>query len=624
MNRNIYGNFILTVLLIVALFSAYIIVKSMDGLSLRVEKAVSQSEKLQNELASIRQQMSNMKISRSENPQARTEAPANDKMANSEFYEANAVPGGRIISATMSDTKNMNSIINNDSLVSEIWEKCFDTIAERNYKNIDTYQPQLAESWTLSEDKMTYHIKLRKGILWHDFTDPVTKKEWKDVEVTANDFKFYVDVIKNEKVECPFARIYLQDLEKIEVINDYEFNVAWRKKYIKSEEITMGLSPLPRHFYHAYPGPFDGTKFNEDHERNRIVVGCGPYRFDRWNRNSSTILKKWDKYYGISLGVAPQIEYIRKDVIPNLNTRFLGILSKELDTVDFTPDQWKYKTNMPEFDPTKGFIRKYQYPRRAYYYLGYNLTNPIFTDERVRQALTCCVDRQKILNNVYYGLGRIVTGPFFIDSIYYDKSITPYPFSTEKAKELMKEAGWKDTNNDGILDKNGKNFEFTVVFNASNEVQKKMLPIIKEDMEKAGIIMKIQAIEWSVLIEKLENKNFESCLLGWTSGLIPDEYQLWHSSQADLKASSNHIGFKSKEADELIEKMRVEFDMKERVRLAHEFHKLLHKLQPYTFLFTPDELVGINSRYENVKVFPLGIPERIMWVPAAKQTALPE
>ena len=623
MNRNIYGNFILTILLIVTGFSAYVIVKSMDGLSVRVEKAVGQSEKLQNELSSIKRQLGNMKIS-AETPSTATAARVKEKMANCEFYDTGAVTGGRLISATMSDTKNMNSIVNNDSLVAEIWEKCFDAIAERNYKNIDTYEPQLAESWSLSEDKMTYHIKLKKGILWHDFTDPVTKKEWKDVAVTSHDFKFYVDVVKNEKVESPFHRIYLQSLDRIDVINDYEFNVVWNKKYIKSEEITMGLSPLPRHLYHAYDGPFDGTKFNEDHERNKIVVGCGPYRFDRWNRNSNVVLRKWDKYYGAAFGVAPRIEYYKTDVIDNPNTRFQAMLSKKIDKVDFTPDQWKFKTNTPEFDPEKGFISKYKYPRRAYYYIGYNLTLPIFQDSRVRQALTHCVNRQRIINDVLYGLGRTITGPFFIDSIYYDKSIEPYPFSIEKARKLMKEAGWTDSDNDGILDKDGKKFEFTMLQVASSETQKKMLPLIKEDMEKAGIIMKIQAIEWSVLTAKLENKNFEACTLGWTAGLIPDEYQLWHSSQAGLKASSNHIGFKSAKADELIEKMRVAFDMKERVRLAHEFHNLLHELQPYTFLFTPDELVGMSSRYKNVRVFPLGIPERIMWVPADRQIQLPE
>ena len=180
MNRNIYGNFILTVLLVVTAFSAYIIVKSMDGLSMRVEKTVGQSEKLENELNNIKKQLNNMKLSSETQPTGTrgfAAAAISGKMANSEFYDANAVSGGRLITATQSDTKNMNSIVNNDSFVSNIWAYCFDALAERNYKNIDTFEPQLAESWTLSKDKMIYNVKLKKGVLWHDFKDPVSGKE---------------------------------------------------------------------------------------------------------------------------------------------------------------------------------------------------------------------------------------------------------------------------------------------------------------------------------------------------------------------------------------------------------------------------------------------------------------
>ncbi|OGV37189.1 MAG: hypothetical protein A2020_08380 [Lentisphaerae bacterium GWF2_45_14] len=623
MDRNVYGNFILTMLLIITAFSAYIIVKSVDGLSMRTEKVFAQNVSLENEINGIKKQLNSVRFTVGSQIEKNNHIAA-EKMANSEFYDVNAVSGGRLITATESDTKNMNTIINNDSFASNVWGYCSDALAERNYKNIDNFEPQLAESWKLSEDKMIYHIKLKKGILWHDFKDPVSGKEWKDIEVTAHDFKFYVDVVKNEKVESPFQRIYLQDLDRIEVINNYEFNVVWSKKYIKSEETTLGLSPLPRHLYYTYDGPFDPVKFNEDHERNKIVVGCGPYRFVKWNRNLSVVLKKWEKYYGGRFGASPSLEYIEIDVINHQNTRFQAMLSRKIDMINFTPEQWIFKTSTPEFDPEKGFIRKYKYPRRAYYYIGYNLTKPLFQDKRVRQALSHCIDRERIIKDVYYGLGRIVTGPFFIDSIYYDKSITPYSFSIKKARELMKEAGWIDSDNDGILDKNGEKFEFTILQVAGSEIQKKMLPIIKEDLEKAGIIMKIQTIEWSVLTERLENKNFEACTLGWTAALVPDEYQIWHSSQAGIKASSNHIGFRNPEADALIEKIRISFDMKERIRLAHDFHRLLHELQPYTFLFTPDNLIGMDARYKNVRVFPLGIPDRITWVPTDKQMPLPE
>jgi peptide/nickel transport system substrate-binding protein len=150
-----------------------------------------------------------------------------------------------------------------------------------------------------------------------------------------------------------------------------------------------------------------------------------------------------------------------------------------------------------------------------------------------------------------------------------------------------------------------------------------MLSIIKEDMAKAGVVMKIQAVEWSVLTQRLENKSFEACTLGWTQALAPDPMQLWHSKEAETKGSSNHIGFKSKEADELIEEIRVTFDLQKRIKLCHEFHRLLHDLQPYTFLVSPNALQAINRRYKNVRVFSTGIPDKIMWVPRSEQKTVP-
>ena len=176
---------------------------------------------------------------------------------NAEFFDKNAEQGGRFIGAITSDTGNMNMIINNDATVSDFWGLTCDTLAERHYKDIDRFVPRMAESWTLSDDKLTYRIKLRKGILWQDFTDPETGKKWENVEVTAEDFKFYVDVIKDEKVNAAPMRSYLADLKQVNVIDDYEFEVVWERPYILSEEITLSLMPLPRHFYHAYEGPFD-------------------------------------------------------------------------------------------------------------------------------------------------------------------------------------------------------------------------------------------------------------------------------------------------------------------------------------------------------------------------------
>lgn len=622
MNRNVYLNFILTILLIVISVIGFVLVKSIDLLRFQGEKVSEQMTELQNKVNNLEKTLSSLSIS----PLPNSGISKKDfkGIANYKFYDHNADEGGRLIVAISSETKNMNYLVNNEHLISVIWDYAFDFLAERNYEHPEIFEPKLAESWELSEDKLSYTIHLKKGVLWHDFTDPVNGKKWTDVEVTAADFKFYVDVIKNEDVDCAPSRIFLQDLDRIEVLSDYEFKVYWKKPYFLSESITLTLSPLPRHLYHAYDGPFDGRRFNDDHERNRIIVGCGPYCFERWEKGRRIILKRWEKYYGKNYGVMPPIKNIVLEVINHPNTQFQSLLSGTIDRMDLTPEQWINRTNIQEFDDKNGCIRKMKYPSMAYSYIGYNLKMPLFQDKRVRQALSHLVDRERILKEVYYGLGRITTGSFFMDSVYYDKSITPYPFSVEKARELLKEAGWIDTDNDGILDKDGKKFEFTILSIANQPIQSRMLPIIKEDMAKAGIVMKIASLEWSVYVQRLENKSFEVCILGWALSFEGDPYQLWHSSQADMPSSSNHIGFKNATADELIEKIRVCFDIKERIELCHKFHRLLHEEQPYTFLFTRDELVAQHKRYRNVRIFPGGTPVRIMWVPSAEQAQVKE
>jgi len=234
------------------------------------------------------------------------------------------------------------------------------------------------------------------------------------------------------------------------------------------------------------------------------------------------------------------------------------------------------------------------------------------------------IDREKILKDVYFGLAEIVTGPFVLKSAYSDPTIKPWPFDPAAAKRLLAEAGWKDEDGDGILEKDGKKFTFTMLQIATSPIQQKMMPMIKETLAAGGIDMKIQNVEWSVYVQRLEEQSFEACSLGWTASFDPDPYQIWHSSQADIKGSSNHIGFKNAEADRIIEELRRTFDMEKRLELAHRFCRLLHEEQPYTFLFSPYDLVAISKRYRNVREFPAGIPDSLMWVPTAEQRKVPD
>ncbi|MDD5728792.1 MAG: ABC transporter substrate-binding protein [Victivallales bacterium] len=425
-------------------------------------------------------------------------------------------------------------------------------------------------------------------------------------------------MIRNPKTNCGPLRVYYQDVDKIEVLDRYKFKITWKKRYFRSLGLTLGMQPLPRHLYHAYPGPFDPLKFNDDHQRNRVIVGCGPYRFLRWDKDNQVIFVRFEKYFGKKYGIMPPLKYRVYRIIKHPNTRFQALTSGAIDQLSLDSEQWTKRTGGREFQPG-GELRKIKYLAQSYAYIGYNLRNPLFKDKKVRRALTHLIDRERILKEVLHGLGEIVTGPFFYNSQAYDKSIKPYAFDIAEAKKLLAEAGWKDSDGDGILDKDGKNFCFTFMQISGSVSQQKIIPLIKEDMAKAGIDMQIQVFEWAVYLQRLEQKNFDVCFLAWSLSYEADPYQLWHSSQADKLHTSNHISFKNAEADRLIEQIRETFDTQKRIELCREFHRLLHEEQPYTFLFAPYSLIAQSSRYRNVRVFPLRLETEIMWTPKAKQ-----
>ncbi len=594
---RVITNLMLFLLTAVILVIGIAIVNSNDRLYFSNQKVLQ-------EIASLKSEMANRPVA------VAAKEISSSAVANAEFYPKNVKQHGRLVRAISADTQNMNAIINNDLTAAEFNALCSSSLAERNYENPEVFQPMMAESWEILDNGKTYRIKLRKNMMWQSFTDVDTGELVPAKEVTAEDFKFYIDVIKNEEVNASALRTYYKDLVEVEILNDYEFLVKWREQSYGSLESTLSITPLPKHFYVKNGEEFSGTKFNNDSVRNRMIISCGPYKFVRWDKDSKVVFEANENFWGIDYGIAPPIKELVFELLKHPNSRYQALLSGKLGQLGLTPDQWVLRSNSEEFKNAK--LQKYKILSQSYFYIGYNLQNELFQDKRVRQALTMLVNRERIVKDIFRNEAEIVTGPFFRNSKYYDSSIEPYPFDIEKAKSLLAQAGWRDSDGDGILDKDGKKFEFTILAVSSHPIQEKMLPIIKEDMAKAAIDMKIQNIEWSVYLQKLQNRDFEVCTLGWSVPYESDPYQLWHSSQADILGSSNHIGFKNKRADEIIDELRKTFDINKRLELAHEFHRLIHEEQPYTFLVAPYSLGALSERYGNLRIFANSVPS-IIW-----------
>lgn len=618
MNRNIYLNVVVTVFLLVFLCLGTVLIIALDRQRFVLEELSERIRTLESRQGPV------SRIDPGTFVRTEKNSSGTVKAANREYFEDRAVPGGHLRRAFHADAANMNMLICNDSYVSEIWSHVTDPLAERNYKDTGSgkFESLLAESWQISPDRKKIRIKLRSGILWHDFTDPLTGKKHVNVPVRASDFAFFLEVLKDPAVDCAPLRVYYKDLQKIRVINDLEFEVIWQKPYFLMEDMTLSLMPLPRHLYHAYEGPFDGKRFNDDHIRNRMIVGCGPYRFKSWEKGKRIQLCRFENYYGKSLGIFPPLETLSFDIIQHENTRLQSLLSGDLDMVSLSADHWVNRTNSAEFSE-KGFLKKYSYASFGYTYIGLNQRKSFFREKAVRQALNFMINREKIRKEIFRGLVRNVTGPFAAQSSANDPAIKPYPFDPQRGRKLLEQAGWKDQDGDGILEKAGEKLSFTILYPNGAVSYQKMLPVIREDMRKAGVEMNLLAVEWAVLVQRLEKKNFEACMLGWTGSLKPDPYQLWHSSQAKVNASSNHISFVNARADELIEKIRTCFEPEKRNAYYHAFHKLIYDESPYLFLFSPENLAAIHKRYKNVRIFPGRIPTRILHVDTKEQMRAP-
>ncbi len=456
--------------------------------------------------------------------------------------------------------------------------KIYETLIERNNETLEL-EPLLAESWEVSEDKLKYTFKIREGIKWHD-GEPFT----------SEDIVFSYKSIMDPKVDAPQLRAYFQEIRDVKAIDDLTVEFTYARPYFLALEFCGGMPIVPKHI-------FDKGDFNTN-PAGRHPIGTGPYKFVRWTTGRDIVLVKNQDYWGEK----PKLDKVVFKIITDNTVAFQVLKREELDVSGLTPIQWERQTNSPAF---KENYDKLSYFTPNYSYIGWNSKRPFFADKTVRTALTHLVDRELILKTILYDLGAIVTNPFYINSPEYDKSIQPYPYDPKKAEELLDQAGWIDHNGDGIRDKDGVKFAFEFLIPGGSDTGEKIATILKEELDKMGIQMDIRKTEWAVFTSRLMERNFDAVTLAWSMGVESDPYQIWSSTQAE--SGSNFVGFKNERADELIEQARTEFDREKRKELYREFAEIVHKEQPYTFLYCRKSTVAVNKRFENVVVYPLGI-----------------
>lgn len=520
------------------------------------------------------------------------------------------------------DPKGFNPLLENGGDIIE-WLQAYTDLAlgdHNAWTNPDDWHGELATRVEVTDDFKEFTIYMRRGVKWHavpniDVNSP--KYAWLkgDHPVTAHDMVFMLDLMMNPQVENGFLKNYFAEIESWKALDDYTLVVRWKKKQYLNITWSVGIGPIPKFLFafeedgSSIPKETLGLKFNQHWYNNKGYVGCGPYRMSAYEPGAKLTLERNEQYSGEK----PAIKEIDYKIFTDPNQTILKLKAHELSVGKLTQRQYreeiqKYEqsgqkpANSPFFD---GRIHCSTVDEPIYRYIGWNADRPLFADKRVRWAMTYATNRVGFLEKVFAGLGSLTTGPFQNTTPYYDSSITPIPYDLGKAKQLLTEAGWQDTDGDGLLDKalrpgdpKRTPFEFTMLVYGSKQEYLALANILKDDLLKIGVKMNIDAAEWSLMQKRMEEKNFDAYTGGWGSPWESDPFQVWHSSQADVPKGSNRVGFRNKEADEIIEKLRDTFDRDERIRLSHRFHRIVHEEQPYTFLF--DEK-GVYCAWSEVK-----------------------
>jgi peptide/nickel transport system substrate-binding protein len=496
------------------------------------------------------------------------------------------------------------------------------------WTNPSDWHGEMAYRAEVTNDSKEFTFYLRPGVKWPapvgvNLDDPAHAWLKGDHPVTADDFVFALDMILNPQVESGPNRNYYTNLESSRALDATTLVLRWKEKQFNNLAQSMVVEPLPKFIYtrdeHGVPFPKEtlGTNFNQHWFNNKGFMGAGPYAMTRYDPGSKIVLTRNEAFPGEKPAIKSFVYPIYTDPAQTL----LKLKAHELNVGDMTPGQYReeilqYKqaSHPPKDSPfLDGRILCDPVQLSSYRYLAWNEDRPYFADKRVRRAMTMAFDRKRILENVWMNLGVLVTGPYPPNAPYNDPSVEPIPFDLEGAKKLLAEAGWVDTDGDGLLDKSlhpgepRKPFEFSFIVALGPKETMVLANILRDDLLKIGVKMNIETAEWSLFLKRMDEKNFDAYAAAWTVGWDEDLYQIWHSSQADVAKGSNHVGFRNKEADHIIETLRQTFDPAERIKLLQAFHRIVADEQPYSFFSAKQLVVCHWKEVENVvysKIFP--------------------
>ncbi len=479
--------------------------------------------------------------------------------------------GGELISAMIGEPSGLIFMVAGESASAQIASNIFNSLLKYN-ANLEL-EGELAESWEVSDDNKTIIFRLKPNLKWAD-----------GKLLSSEDILFTWQLVIDENTRSPYASDY-QLVKKAEAPDARTFKVTYSTAFSPALSSWASLHILPKHLLEGQD--LRKTAFA------RKPVGSNFYQLDQWNPGENI---KLSRNPDSVLGQA-YIDKLITRIIPDSSAQFLELMADNIDSMGLDPI--KYSRIIPARSNLKKNLNLYKELGNSYTYLGFNLKHKPFDDIRVRKAINYAIDKQEIIDGVYLGLGINIASPYKPATRWSNPKLTPTGYDPDKARALLKEAGFSDSNNDGILEKNGKPFSFEIITNQNKEREKSAV-IIQRRLKEVGIDVKIRAIEWASFISRFINTgDFDVVILGWGLSLDPDQYNIWHSSQ-QAPGQFNFVGYSNPKVDQLLEQGRTEFDPEKRMEIYHQFAELLLEDSPIVYLSAGYGLTAIHKRVQGI------------------------
>lgn len=450
-------------------------------------------------------------------------------------------------------------------------------------------------SWQTSKDGLYDKVVMRDDLTWSD-----------GQPITAHDVAYSFKVIMTKAVPIPAVRQGTSQLKWVEAYDDRTV-VFFHKEALATNQQNINFPVLPKHAYEdtlAKDPTMTRDPRHVELEDNPIVGGA--YTIKSRSRGTEIVLERREDYYmhnGEQVRDKPYFKTIRFRIVPDQTTALLRLKAGDIDEMIISPEQWETQTGDNEFyrNNTKVFATEW-----TEFHFLWNTKDPRFTDKKVRTALSYAFDHKELLQTLLYGMCEPCTGPYHPTSKWSMKP-APKPFQQDldKAEELLDEAGWGDSNNDGVRDKmvDGRrvDFEFTLL-TSNNPERIEIAELLAESLDRIGIQCQVSPLEFAALIDKMQKKDFQAAFGGWGSGTDPDTSEnIFATGQ-----NRNYGSYSNPEVDKLFVAGRKELDPEKRVEIYQKIHSILWEDQPYTWLYYRNAFYGFNKSLRGYYFSPRG------------------